>query len=86
MVATLLGAGRLACAAPMQGGPAVAQFTGRMMARLSRTAVRVMPAARVYQTRQPVAEIRQCPVLRQSAPPVRVCLDPFQFRLPPPTA
>jgi len=95
LVATLLGAGRIACAAPGQNGPAMAQLTSRLIARLSSklsgTVRRGLATTRVYQTpgRSPAAipTMDQRPIASdQTLSIVHISLCPFHFRLPPPIA
>ena len=91
LVATLLGAGRMCCAAPVQSGPVVAQLTGRLISKLSGTVRRGLPTSQVYQTqrRAPATSAvlaRQPIAADQTLAIVPISLCPFHFRLPPPIA
>ena len=84
-LATALCADRAATAAPMLR-PQMGQGTlaGRLVNRLTVGLRRVVPSARVYETRREDA----APTIPSIAAVVvqftRVALSPFQFRLPPP--
>ena len=85
LLATMLGAGRFISTAPAQNVPAVAQFTGRLIARLSGTVLRVVPAGQLYQTRR-VSAARIVPQnsIAQTLAVGHVQLCLFHFRMPPP--
>jgi hypothetical protein len=86
LVAAALCADRVVVAAPVLRVPHKTTATERLVTRLTISFRRVIPAARVIQTRRDGLVLLPCEVAPEpvhvSPPPT----SPFQFRLPPPVA
>jgi hypothetical protein len=76
-------ADRVAVAAP-QLRPQRVSVAARVMQRLTVSLCRVVPLARVIETRQSQASAIPLARAHKSGPILRPPLSPFEFRLPPP--